>query len=102
MTVEELEQAGNWSNEDYFDYMKSSGNWSITEESGHTGNPCDRCGHDGLVSYMVDAWIDVKDSCTRSYSVVTAFEICLMCMFELYGSTQTDNNGRRLYHGYPE
>lgn len=87
MTLEELERAGNWSNEEYFDYMKQTGQWEEQGDLGHTGRPCDRCGGDELGSWKVAALIEVVEPCTQSYVVGTEFEICLMCMIELYGAT---------------
>jgi hypothetical protein len=92
MTMEEIERTGEWSNEEYFDYMKETGNWVENEDLGHTGKPCDRCEHDELGSWKVEAFFNVVDVCTKSYTVVTEFEICLMCMFELYSATYPHGN----------
>ncbi len=91
MTIEELELTEKWSNEEYFDYMKETGEWEEHGDLGHTGKACDRCGQDDLGSWKVEAFFDVVDPCTQSYIVGTEFEICLTCMLELYAAT--DHNG---------
>jgi len=87
MTLEEIDRTGYWSNEEFFDYMKETGEWKEDGDLGHTGKPCDRCENDELGSWKVEAYMDVVDPCTRSYTVATEFEICTMCMLELYGAT---------------
>lgn len=87
MTLEEHELTDNWSNEDYFDYMKETGEWEEHGSMGHTGKPCDRCGHSEQESWIVESFIDVVDSGTLSYIVGTEFEICSLCMLELFGAT---------------
>ena len=94
MTFEELEHTEDWSNEEYFDYMKESGNWMVHENLGHTGKPCDRCEKDDLGSWKIEAYVDVEESCSRRYSTGTEFKICLMCMLELYGATYPDKEAR--------
>ena len=92
MTLEELERTDKWSNEDYFDYMKETGEWEERDDLGHTGKPCYRCGNNELGSWKVEAFIEVVDPCTQSYIVGTEFEICQMCMLELHGATYPNVN----------
>lgn len=89
MTFEEFDQASNnWSNEEYFDYMKESGYWTAHENLGLTGKPCDRCEYDELESWRVEAYIDVYENGSPLYIAGTEFEICLMCMIELHGAAR--------------
>lgn len=86
MTVDELDEAGNWSNEEYFDYMKETGQWDSFEKLEHADKPCDRCEQTVRTTWKVESYLDVADEDTEPYTVVTEFEICTLCMFELYGS----------------
>lgn len=94
MTLDELERSSYWENDEYFDYMKETGNWGFPEDSENredTGKPCDRCGQDGLRSWKVESYIDVDDVGAR-YTVATDFEFCLLCVLELVGSL---NSGKQ-------
>lgn len=90
MTLDEVEKAGNWSNEEYFDYMKEAGEWDAFEKQEHAPKPCDRCEHDVETTWRVESYFDVQDDCTRRYTLATEFEICTLCMLELFGSQNTD------------
>lgn len=82
MTGEEFHESDNWTNEEHFSRMKETGQWMPVGNLGVTGNPCDRCGHDVLESWDVEAWLLVEH-----YSISTRFEICLLCLLELNGAT---------------
>jgi len=86
MTLDEIEQTGYWSNEEYFGYMKETGNWGEAGDLGITGKPCDRCENDELGSWKVEVYFDFVEKGSKGYTVVSEFEICTLCMFELYGA----------------
>lgn len=86
MTLKKFDHTDNWNNEEYFNYMKESGDWFPHDELGHTGKPCDRCGQDVLSSWRVDALRCVEGK----YIVAREFEICLLCTMELCATTTSD------------
>lgn len=82
MTLEEIEATGNWENEDYFQYMRETGNWDVLEGHGVTGTPCDRCGCTVLESCTVETYFLLDDGSSHA----TEFELCTLCVLQLYAA----------------
>jgi hypothetical protein len=86
MTLEEVDKTDEWSNNEYFDYMKETGEWDAFDKQEHDAKPCDRCEHGVETTWKVESYFDVQDVRTKRYTIVTEFEICTLCMLELFGS----------------